>query len=303
MAVVTVRHHLTIVVPDGTFRDEVEAERARWDPVMARGVPAHVTAVYPEETTDAAALLGRVPAAVEGLRAFPLDARGIVADAGGVLVGVTDRTGALTALRARLLGPDHAVGCPLHVTIAHPRTSTQGPAALDALRGRSLAGSFMVDELVWTETESSPRGAEMTARARFGLGPRRLQQVAAVLRRDGRALLCHRGCGRRYFPDTWDLPGGHVEPGEHGAAALARELREELGIVVDGLPDVPSRVFSDDELEVDLSVWYVDEWSGEPVNVALEEHDDLAWCAAGEWSTRPLAHPGYRALLADAVVG
>lgn len=53
--------------------------------------------------------------------------------------------------------------------------------------------------------------------------------VAAVLRRRGRALLVHRSPQRRWYPDVWDLPGGHVEAGEDPAQALARELTEELG--------------------------------------------------------------------------
>ena len=305
MAGMTVRHHLTILLPSGGLRDEIETERARWDPVMAGGVPAHVTAVYPEEVTEFDDLLARVGNAIEGLRAFPLDARGIAADhdSAGVFVGVTDRTGALQELRARLLPTGRSRAYPLHATIVHPRTSARGPEAIAALGARRLSGSFLVAELVWTETASSPEGATMTVRRRFPLGPPRVQNVAAVLRRDGRALLCHRVAGRASFPDTWDLPGGHVEAGEHGAVALARELHEELGIVVDDLPDVPTHVFTDDALGVDLCIWYVDEWSGTPVNAAPEEHDELAWCAAPEWSSRPLAHPGYRELLADAVLG
>lgn len=41
----------------------------------------------------------------------------------------------------------------------------------------------------------------------------------------GRVLLC-RNVERGYYY----LPGGHVEPGERAAAALTRELDEELGI-------------------------------------------------------------------------
>ncbi len=40
----------------------------------------------------------------------------------------------------------------------------------------------------------------------------------------------HRSPERRWFPDVWDLPGGHVEPGEDERTALRRELREEVGV-------------------------------------------------------------------------
>ncbi|GAA2693767.1 hypothetical protein GCM10010412_085480 [Nonomuraea recticatena] len=43
-------------------------------------------------------------------------------------------------------------------------------------------------------------------------GPVRI--VTAVLRDGDRVLLCHRSAGRRWYPDVWDLPGGHVEEGE-----------------------------------------------------------------------------------------
>ena len=38
--------------------------------------------------------------------------------------------------------------------------------------------------------------------------------VAGVLVRGTEVLLGHRSPGRRWYPDVWDLPGGHVEPGD-----------------------------------------------------------------------------------------
>lgn len=62
--------------------------------------------------------------------------------------------------------------------------------------------------------------------------PGRDQVVAALVVCDGRALLCHRSPERRWYPDVWDLAGGHVEAGESPARALVRELREELGVSI-----------------------------------------------------------------------
>jgi 8-oxo-dGTP diphosphatase len=44
----------------------------------------------------------------------------------------------------------------------------------------------------------------------------------------GRLLLAQRPAGK-HLPLKWEFPGGKVEPGESPAAALRRELREELG--------------------------------------------------------------------------
>ncbi|MGO9900150.1 MAG: NUDIX domain-containing protein [Solirubrobacteraceae bacterium] len=48
--------------------------------------------------------------------------------------------------------------------------------------------------------------------------------TAAILIRAGRVLLCHRSPERRWSPGVWDLPGGHIEPGEAPGAAVAREV-------------------------------------------------------------------------------
>lgn len=138
---------------------------------------------------------------------------------------------------------------------------------------------------------------------------------AALVRGGSEVLLVHRHPRRRYFPDVWDLPGGHVEPGEEPVAALARELREEIGVEVRDLPAEPAARLRPWPA-LDLASWVVTAWDGEPANLAPEEHDDLRWWRAtdldragppGPWDVHSLrrfvglgaSSPARRAFLAD----
>ena len=90
--------------------------------------------------------------------------------------------------------------------------------------------------------------------------------AAALLVRDGRVLLCHRHPSRRWYPDAWDIPGGHIDIGETPAAALRRELHEELGVMAHQI-DVPWRTLTP-VADLTLKVWIVDRWHGEVENRA-----------------------------------
>ncbi len=57
--------------------------------------------------------------------------------------------------------------------------------------------------------------------------------VCAVLVEQGHVLLAKRADNKRIAPGKYHLPGGHVEPGEHPADALKREISEELRIQVE----------------------------------------------------------------------
>jgi len=53
--------------------------------------------------------------------------------------------------------------------------------------------------------------------------------VAAIIVRRHRLLICRR-LATGPFPLQWEFPGGKMRPSETPRQALARELREELGI-------------------------------------------------------------------------
>ena len=56
--------------------------------------------------------------------------------------------------------------------------------------------------------------------------------AAAIIVERGRVLLTQRKRGA-HLEGMWEFPGGKVEDGEDPKAALARELREEIGVDVD----------------------------------------------------------------------
>lgn len=115
--------------------------------------------------------------------------------------------------------------------------------------------------------------------------------VAGALIKGRRILLCHRSPGRRWYPDVWDLPGGHVELGETPTEALERELLEELGVSVFSL--APRPLMRLRTVDVEMGIWYVGGWNGTPANVAPEEHDAIAWFTADGLAALEMAHPSY----------
>ena len=91
-------------------------------------------------------------------------------------------------------------------------------------------------------------------------------------------------------------PGGHVEAGETPRDALARELEEELSILIgEPGPEVASVV----EAGLAMRIWLVEQWTGHPVNVSPAEHDDLGWFSASEAEELRLAHSSYSSLIRD----
>ncbi len=58
--------------------------------------------------------------------------------------------------------------------------------------------------------------------------------VVVLLECDGHVLLTQRAAHMRSFPSVWVAPGGHIDNGEVALEAAVRELREEVGVALDG---------------------------------------------------------------------
>ena len=88
--------------------------------------------------------------------------------------------------------------------------------------------------------------------------------VAAVLfDRRGRILIAQRPAGK-HLAGSWEFPGGKVEPGETRTDALARELREELGITIERPRPLLRLRHTYPYGDVLLDVWVVRRYRGEP---------------------------------------
>jgi len=101
-----------------------------------------------------------------------------------------------------------------------------------------------------------------------------VQVVAAVIyRADGRFLLAQRPAGKVY-EGYWEFPGGKVEPGESAAAALTRELHEELGIEVKRAYPWITRRYVYEHATVDLNFYRVTDFEGDAHG---RENQSLSW--------------------------
>ena len=93
---------------------------------------------------------------------------------------------------------------------------------------------------------------------------KRLQvAVGIVFRDDGTVLLGQRLVGKPYA-GWWEFPGGKIEAGESVEQALARELNEELGLVVHRSTPWVVRDHVYPHASVRLHFCRVTEWSGTP---------------------------------------
>src|SRR4051794_2944671 len=109
--------------------------------------------------------------------------------------------------------------------------------------------------------------------------------VGAAVVRDGRVLATRRA----HPPEAaglWEFPGGKVEPAEDPAAAVVREVREELGCEI----AVTGRLAGEQPVKdgYRLRVLLAELVSGEPVP---HEHQALRWLGPEDLDTVPWLAP------------
>ena len=104
----------------------------------------------------------------------------------------------------------------------------------------------------------------------------RLRVVAAALfDTAGRVLIAERPAGK-HMAGWWEFPGGKVAAGEGDADALARELREELGIEARASEQIMTLTHEYSDRVVDLVLWRATLLDGTPTGL---DGQQLTWVA------------------------
>jgi 8-oxo-dGTP diphosphatase len=102
--------------------------------------------------------------------------------------------------------------------------------------------------------------------------------AAALFDRVGRVLIAQRPAGKA-LAGRWEFPGGKVDAGESERAALARELREELGIEVIAARPFMRLIHTYGERDVEISLWIIERYTGEPRSLDAQA---LKWVAPAQ---------------------
>ena len=99
--------------------------------------------------------------------------------------------------------------------------------------------------------------------------------VCAVIEKAGCVLVAQRP-PHKLLPLKWEFPGGKVEPGEDPAAAIVREIREELGCTVTLIRALPPFVHQYPAVAISMIPFICALAPGSPEPHA-HEHVALAW--------------------------
>jgi mutator protein MutT len=106
--------------------------------------------------------------------------------------------------------------------------------------------------------------------------------AAAVIDARERVLIAQRPPDK-HLAGLWEFPGGKLESGEERPAGLARELHEELGIIVTGAPRPLIRIeHSYPNKHVHLDIWVVRQYQGDAHGL---EGQTIRWVSFEELET------------------
>ena len=104
-----------------------------------------------------------------------------------------------------------------------------------------------------------------------------IRVVAAVIQDGDRIFATQRGYGP--WKDSWEFPGGKIEPGETAPEALLREIREELDTEIEVGGELARVEYDYPEFHLSMICFLCRVVRGD---LTLKEHEAARWLHAEE---------------------
>lgn len=122
--------------------------------------------------------------------------------------------------------------------------------------------------------------------------PTLLFVVAAALTNESGQILLQKRPEHAQMGGLWEFPGGKVDQGESPEIALARELQEELGIIVSAQDLMPETFASEPlgERNLVLLLYRCVRWAGTPTPIYASE---LQWTLPEDMAALPMPPADY----------
>ena len=97
--------------------------------------------------------------------------------------------------------------------------------------------------------------------------------VAAIIKKNNYYLIVKRN-KNKHLGLKWEFPGGKVQESETFKAALLREIKEELNIIIILQDKIAEEKYKDEKIDIVLHYFLCTQEDG---TIELNEHEDLAW--------------------------
>lgn len=115
----------------------------------------------------------------------------------------------------------------------------------------------------------------------LGFFKRPLVVAKSIITNDAGQILVMRRARHIPNPNSWDLPGGIVDPGEHPRDTATREAKEEAGLSVDlKLLDVGANT----DFDHSVAIIYSAEAGGQAITLS-HEHSGYKWVSKAEFDS------------------
>ncbi len=103
--------------------------------------------------------------------------------------------------------------------------------------------------------------------------------VSGLLQNEGKVLLIRRSRHEKFYPGSFELPGGKVDFGEDSAKALEREFLEETNLKIKvGEPLRTFSYVSDEGYRHSVEIVFRVSLVSNPLDIKLsDDHDEYKW--------------------------